>query len=137
MVRFACVGISATLNYVLEIGQHPILNSEDIFTSLAGGQLFTTLDMSQAYQQLVLEEEYKELVTVSCYTDCLESNAIFMIAFSSNKDERLANLAKVLKWLCDERFCLKRDKCHCMQPSVEYLGQSLMPMECTLLQANS
>ena len=56
-----------TLNPALEIGQQPIPKPEDIFASLAGGELFTMLNLSQAYQQLLLDEESSELVTVNTH----------------------------------------------------------------------
>ena len=62
-----CGDIKVTLNPALEIDQHPIPTPEDIFASLAGGELFTTLDLPQAYQQLLLDEESSELVTVNTH----------------------------------------------------------------------
>ena len=48
---------AVTVNPVRDIDQYPIPNPEDIFASLAGGQLFTTLDLSHAYNQLLLNED--------------------------------------------------------------------------------
>ena len=53
-----CGDFKVTLNLALEVDQHPIPKPEDIFASLAGGELFTTLDLSQAYQQLLLDEVF-------------------------------------------------------------------------------
>ena len=40
-----CGDFKVTLNPALEVDQHPIPKPEDIFASLAGGELFTTLDL--------------------------------------------------------------------------------------------
>ena len=52
-----CGDYKVTVNPVLDIDQYPIPNPDDIFASLAGGQLFTTLDLSHAYNQLLLDED--------------------------------------------------------------------------------
>ena len=54
------------MNAALEVAQHPLRKPEEIFPSLAVGQL-TTLDISQAYQQLVLDDASKGLVTINAH----------------------------------------------------------------------
>ena len=118
----------------------------------AGGQHFTTLDLSQAYQQLVLEEASKELVTVSMHQGLYRymhlpfgvasAPAIFqrtidqvlhdlpgvmcylddIIITGATDQKHLSNLASVLERLRMKGFRLKKDKCHFMQTTVEYLG---------------
>ena len=39
----------------------------DIFASLAGGQLFTKLDLSQAYQQVALDETSQKYVVINTH----------------------------------------------------------------------
>ena len=147
-----CGDFKVTLNPALEVDQHPIPKPEDIFASLAGGELFTTLDLSQAYQQLLLHEESSELVTVNthlglyCYTrlpfGVASAPAIFqrimdqllngltgvrcylddIIITGKSTEEHLNHLSRVLERLQDKGFRLKKDKCHFLQSSVEYLG---------------
>ena len=147
-----CGDFKVTLNPALEVDQHPIPKPEDIFASLAGGELFTTLDLYQAYQQLLLDEESSELVTLNthlglyCYSQLpfgvASAPAIFqgtmdqllngltgvrfylddIIITGKSTEEHLNHLPRLLEWLQDKGFRLKKDKCHFLQSSVEYLG---------------
>ena len=90
-----CGDFKVTVNPALEVDQQPIPKPEDIFSSLAGGQHFSTLDLSQAYQQLLLDDTSKELVTINTL---------------------------VLDRLRAKGFHLKKEKCHFLQTTVEYLG---------------
>ena len=147
-----CGDYKVTLNAFLEVDQHPLPKPEEIFASLAGGQHFATLDLSQAYQQLVLDKASKELVTVSTHQGLYRytrlpfgvasAPAIFqrtmdqvlhslpgvmcylddIIITGATDQKHLSNLAAVLERLRVKGFRLKKDKCHFMQTTVEYLG---------------
>ena len=147
-----CGDYKVTLNAFLEVDQHPLPKPEEIFASLARGQRFTTLDLSQAYQQLVLDKASKELVTVSTHQGLYRymrlpfgvasAPAIFqhtmdqvlhglpgvmcylddIIITGATDQKHLSNLAAVLERLRVKGFRLKKDKCHFMQTTVEYLG---------------
>ena len=150
-----CGDFKVTLNPALEIDQHPIPKPEDIFASLAGGELFTTLHLSQAYQQLLLDEESSELVTVNTHLGLYRYSrlpfgvasapAIFqrtmdqllnsltgvrcylddIIITGKSTEEHLNHLSHVLEQLQDKGFRLRKDKCHFLQSSVEYLGHAI------------
>ena len=147
-----CGDYKVTLNAALEVDQHPLPKPEEIFVSLAGGQRFTTLDLSQAYQQLVLDDASKELVTINTHQGLYRytrlpfgvasAPAIFqhtmdqvlhglpgmmcylddIIITGATDRKHLSNLAAVLERLREKGFRLKKDKCHFMQTTVEYLG---------------
>ena len=51
-----CGDYKVTVNPCIEVPQHPLPCTEDIFATLAGGTVFTKLDLSHAYQQLQLDE---------------------------------------------------------------------------------
>ena len=147
-----CGDFKVTLNPALEIDQHPIPKPEDNFASLARGELFSTLDLSQAYQQLLLDEESSELVTVNTHLGLYRYSrlhfgvasapAIFqrtmdqllnaltgvkcylddIIITGKRTQEHLNHLSQALERLQDKGFRLRKDKCHFLQSSVEYLG---------------
>lgn len=52
-----CGDYKVSINQCLEEQTYPLPNTEDLFTTLAGGTLFSKLDLSHAYQQLLLDEE--------------------------------------------------------------------------------
>ncbi|XP_062501355.1 uncharacterized protein LOC134178496 [Corticium candelabrum] len=51
-----CGDFRLTINQAAPCEKYPLPKINDIFASLAGGQLFTKLDLSQAYQQVALDE---------------------------------------------------------------------------------
>ena len=51
-----CGDYKVTVNPCIEVPQHPLPCTEDIFATLAGGTVFTKLDISHAYQQLQSDE---------------------------------------------------------------------------------
>ncbi len=63
-----CDNFKVTINPVMQVDQYPLPKSEDLFTTLVGGQKFTKLDLKQAYQQMQLEEDAKDLVTINMHT---------------------------------------------------------------------
>ena len=58
------------------------------------------------------------LLHVTCYIDDI-------LVIGSSDSDHLSNLAAVLKWLQQHGLCVKKEKCHFMQQSVEYLGHQI------------
>ena len=52
---------------VLDVDVHPLLKPDEIFTSLAGGQVFSKLDLSSAYQWMLLEESSRDYLTINTH----------------------------------------------------------------------
>ena len=56
-----------SLNPQLQVNQYPIPHSDELFSTLNGGQKFATLDLSEAYLQIELEEEVKSCSTINTH----------------------------------------------------------------------
>ena len=110
------------------------------------------LILSQGYQQLLLDKELSELITVNTHLGLYHYSqlpfgvasapAIFQRTMDQlinglrgvrcymddsnitgkSTEEHLNHLSRVLEQLQDKGFRLKKDKCHFLQSSVEYLG---------------
>ena len=119
---------------------------------MKGGRKFTKLDLTSAYQQMELDEESAKLVTINTHQGLYESTrlplgvasapAIFQRAMDMvlqgiphcicylddilitgvSDVEHLRNLEEVLRRLQDHGISVKKEKCHFIQDSVEYLG---------------
>ena len=57
--------LTACVNRAAKTDTFPLPRIEDLFASLAGGQMFSKLDLAHAYQQLQLDEESKKLVVIN------------------------------------------------------------------------
>lgn len=146
-----CGDYKVTVNQVLDVPEHPLPTSEEIFSKLNGGQKFTKLDLSHAYQQVVLDKDSKQYVTINThlglyrYTrlpfgvaaapavfqetmdkvlEGLENGCIIddIILTGRNDTEHLENLEATLKRLDEYGIKLKKDKCAFMVDEVEYFG---------------
>ena len=147
-----CGDYKVTVNPVLDIDQYPIPNPDDIFASLAGGQLFTTLDLSHAYNQLLLDEDSRKCVTINTHKGLYQYTRLpFGIAsapavFQRTMDTILQGVEGVACYIDDiiitgrtlaehlERLeeVLKRHgihvklpKCRFLQPSVVFIGHRI------------
>ena len=49
-----CGDYKVTVNAVLDVEQYPLPKSQELFTTLAGGEKFSKLDLQQAYLELQL-----------------------------------------------------------------------------------
>ena len=126
--------------------------TEDLLTTLNGGQKFSKLDLSHAYQQLLLDNESREYLTVNTHSGLFQptrlqfgvhsASGVFQremekrlshkpftsvrvddILVSGRSDaEHLSNLKAVLQVIEDCGLRLKRSKCVFMTPEVTYLG---------------
>jgi len=54
-----------TVNQCADVDHYPLPNTEDLFATLAGGQVFSKIDLSRAYQQLELDEDSQKYLTIS------------------------------------------------------------------------
>ena len=150
-----CGDYKCMVNQVSKLDNYPIPKTEDLLVTLGGGEKFTKLDMAQAYQQLKLHEESKKFTTINTHKGLFQYNhlpfgvssspGIFQRAIEnllqaiphvvvrvddiliSGKDDaaHLQNLDAVLLRLSQAGLCLKREKCHFMQPEVIYCGYGI------------
>lgn len=60
-----CGDYKLTVNCVARTDSFPLPRIEDLFASLAGGQVFSKLDLAHVYQQLELDSESKKLVVIN------------------------------------------------------------------------
>ena len=49
-----CCDFKVSINQCIDVEQYPLPTTEDLFSTLAGGQYFSKLDLSSAYQQLLV-----------------------------------------------------------------------------------
>ena len=64
-----CGDFRLTINQAAPCEKYPLPKINDIFASLAGGQLFTKLDLSQAYQQVALDETSQKYVVINTHLE--------------------------------------------------------------------
>ena len=147
-----CGDFKVTVNPVLQVGQYPIPQPEDLLTALTGGQKFSKLDLSQAYQQMILEPEHRKFTTINTHQGLCQytrlpfgitsAPAIFhqamekilqglpkvvcylddVLVTGSSDREHITNLEEVFRRLKERGLRLKKSKCSFMKPSVQYLG---------------
>ena len=60
-----CGDYKMTLNQYADVDQYPLPNTEDLFATLAGGQVFSKTDLSNAYQQVELDEDSQKYLTIN------------------------------------------------------------------------
>ena len=150
-----CGDYKVTVNQALEVDIYPLPKPEDLFATLAGRKTFSTLDLSRAYQQLLLDDESAEYVTINTHRGLYRYTRLpFGIASApamfqkvmdtilqgipnvicyiddilvTGKDDKahLNTLAQVFERLKKHGIRMKKEKCHFMRPSVEYLGHCI------------
>ena len=103
-----CFGdYKSTINDALEVDQHPLPRSDDLFATLTGGEKITVLDLSQAYQQMKLDNEFKKYVTVNkqqslyCYTQLPLGYPSVSAIFQRAIDSILQGIPHVLCYIDD------------------------------------
>nr|XP_055076377.1 uncharacterized protein K02A2.6-like [Misgurnus anguillicaudatus] len=147
-----CGDFKVTLNPAICVDHYPIPRIEDLFASLAGGQLFSKLDLSSAYLQMPVAHESRKLLTISTHKGLFVYNrlpfgiapapALFQKAMDQillgipnthcylddilitgrNNVEHLKTLDQVLTRLEEYGLRLQREKCEFFKQSLEYLG---------------
>ena len=83
-----CGDYKCTVNQVSKLDNYPIPKTEELLTSLGGGEKFTKLDMSQAYQQLKLDEESKKFTTINTHKGLFQYNRLLFGVSSPGIDQR-------------------------------------------------
>lgn len=56
-----------TVNPQLEIDEHPMLNTDELFSEMAGCCLFGHIDLVKAYLQLEVDEESAKILTLNTH----------------------------------------------------------------------
>ena len=149
-----CGDYKVTVNQVVQSDTYPLPNAEDLFASLAGGEIFTKLDLSAAYQQLELTEDSKQYLVVNTQKGLYRYNrlsygvstapSIFQrvmdqilqglegvtcylddILIASSKSEHVQKVKSVFERLRKFGVKLKKAKCAFMMPRVTYLGHEI------------
>ncbi|CAH2100865.1 unnamed protein product [Euphydryas editha] len=62
-----CVDFKRSVNQNIKVDSYPLPKPEDVFATMAGGEVFVVLDLSDAYTQLLVEEKSQELLTVNTH----------------------------------------------------------------------
>lgn len=60
-----CGDFSVTLNQCLVVDQYPLPTTDDLCSSLAGGEKFSKIDLKQAYLQMEIHPDDRELLTLN------------------------------------------------------------------------
>ena len=149
-----CGDYKVTINQVVQPDTYPLPNADDLFATLAGGEVFTKLDLSTAYQQLELTEDSKQYLVVNTQKGLYRyerlsygvstAPSIFQrvmdqilqgiegvtcylddILISSSKRNHLDKVRTVLERLRKYDVQLKRRKCNFMMDKVTYLGHEV------------
>ena len=147
-----CGDYKVTLNQVLDMDQHPLQKSSDLFAALAGGKVFSKLDLTQAYHQMEVEEKFQHLLTITTHKGLYRyrrlpfgissAPALFqrsmeqilqgipgVVAFmddieltGATAEEHLDRLGQVLQRLEEHGLRLQKSRCEFLKDRVEYLG---------------
>ena len=150
-----CGDYKLTVNPALDVDQYPLPKTQDLFSSLFGGQKFSKLDFSQAYLQLMLEEDSRHYLTINTHRGWYQftrlpfgvasAPAIFqktmdlllqklpgvvcyiddILVTGVNDEDHLKNLNLVLERLTAHGVVLKQEKCFFLQSSVDFLGHTV------------
>ena len=133
---------------MLTSNPYPLPNAEDLFATLAGGEIFSKLDLSNAYQQLELTEESQKHLTINTQKGVYAYQRLpFGIAtapsiFQAVMDQIQQGMANVVCYLDDiliassteeehlatlEKYgvVVNQSKCEYRKSSVEYLGHRI------------
>lgn len=147
-----CADFSTGLNNVLESHNYPLPVPEDIFATLAGGEIFSKIDLADAYLQIKVNEESRQLLTINTHKGLYQYNrlcfgiksapGIFqqimdtMLAGVSGAFSYLDDLIVVAKTVAEHNeiltnvfnrlkewgFHVKTDKCGLFWSKIHYLG---------------
>ena len=71
-----CGDFKVTVNANLHVDHYPLPRIEDVFATLAGGQLFSKLDLKQAYLHMVMDEESSKLLTLNTHKGLFRMNRL-------------------------------------------------------------
>ena len=70
-----CRDYKTTINQARAVEEYPLPTPEELFSTLAGGEVFSKIDLSQAYLQLPVDEDSKAYLAINTHkglyiTDC-------------------------------------------------------------------
>ena len=147
-----CADFSTGLNDALQLHQHPLPTTEDIFSKLNGGQLFTQIDLAEAYLQVEVDEESKEMLTINTHRGLFRYNrlpfgvksapGIFqqimdamicglegvaaylddVIVTGRTDAEHRQNFEALFRRIREYGFHVRMEKCNFLMPQIRYLG---------------
>ncbi len=147
-----CGDFKVTINPVLLVDQYPQPRREELFASLAGGQLFSKIDLASAYLQMEVEDSSKPYLTINTHKGLFTFNrlpfgiasapAIFqrtietllkgipgvlvyqddILITGQNSNDHLKSLHTVLSTLEERGLRVKSHKCIFFAKTITYLG---------------
>ena len=59
-----CGDYQMTINQCAGVDQYPLLNAEDLFATLSGGEIFCKIDLSHGYQHVELDDDSNKYLTL-------------------------------------------------------------------------
>ena len=62
-----CGDYKMTVNQCADVDHYPLPNTENLFATLAGGQVFSKIDLSHTYQQVELHEDSQKELTINTH----------------------------------------------------------------------
>ncbi|XP_056096372.1 uncharacterized protein K02A2.6-like [Rhinichthys klamathensis goyatoka] len=150
-----CRDFKVSVNPELQAEQYPLPRIEDIFATLAGGQLFSKIDLAEAYLQMEMEEDSKVFLTINTFKGLYRYNRLVFgvasapalwqramdqvlqgcpgtqcylddIIITGDSDSgHLENLARVLRRLEEYGLRARRDKCEFFKDTITYCGHKI------------
>lgn len=148
-----CGDFKVTVNPALDVTQHCIPKTEELFHKLNGGTKFSKLDLKDAYLQCPLDEESRKCCVINTHKGLFQyqrlafgissAPAIFqrlmekilngiegvvvylddITVTGKTDEEHLERLKLVLERLVKYGLRLKREKCEFLKPSIRLLGR--------------
>jgi len=67
-----CVDYSTGINDALQLHQHPLPVTEDIFATPNGDRVFSRIDISDSYLQVELDDDSKRLCNINTHRGVYE-----------------------------------------------------------------
>ena len=71
-----CCDFKVSINQCIDVEQYPLPTTEDLLSTLAGGQYFSKLDLSSAYQQLLVKEDSWKYLTINTHRGLFQYNRL-------------------------------------------------------------
>jgi hypothetical protein len=150
-----CGDFKTTLNPRLRVDQYPLPRIEDIFASLARGQMFSKIDLKQAYLQMSVQEDCRKYLTINTHRGLYRYNRLVfgiasapaiwqraieqvlqgisnvqcilddMIITGRNDEEHIDTLCKVLERLQKYGLRVNLKKCAFFQERIVFCGHEI------------
>ncbi|XP_037503753.1 uncharacterized protein K02A2.6-like [Rhipicephalus sanguineus] len=148
-----CGDFKLTVNPATRTEQYPLPKIEDIFATLAGGEVFSTLDLRNAYNQLPLDDDAKKIAVLNTHKGLFGYNRLaFGIASApalfqrrieavlqalpgvkvylddiivAEKAQNTTLLRQVLERLRANGLTLNKEKCRFREKEVVFLGHRI------------